>query len=347
MSVWAPAGRSARYLTPRFLQFTQLIVSPLIRKASSIEAIEKRNHLFSLEKKRQQESVGRIEKIEVRYLGTPKDVTMFMNKDISTPFDCARHLSLNLVQRSALALIDGSIVWDMQRPLTHSCSLELLNFMINDPTKVNTAFWRTCSFALGATAAKAFKNNFEVKLHSFPTPDVRSGSFVYDVELCSLSDWEPSQQDLKVLSGEFIRLTQSDTPIERLSVSRDLAQLMFEDNEHKSRQIPDIAQKNEGQVTLYRAGNHIDISKGPMIGNLNLIGRVTIAAIHKLSGILDDKNLTLHRFQGVALPVGIIINHMAYNILEERAKKMNPAKSPFEPFYSEVDDSQSYNQAIA
>ncbi|XP_026477132.1 uncharacterized protein LOC113383095 [Ctenocephalides felis] len=45
------------------------------RSLSSLEAKERRNELFSLEKKRQRENVGRIEKIEVRYLRTPEDVT--------------------------------------------------------------------------------------------------------------------------------------------------------------------------------------------------------------------------------------------------------------------------------
>lgn len=57
---------------------------------STKEALERRNHLFSLEKKRQVENVGRIEKIEVQYKGVPKDVSLIMNKDLSTPYECAR-----------------------------------------------------------------------------------------------------------------------------------------------------------------------------------------------------------------------------------------------------------------
>jgi large subunit ribosomal protein L39 len=46
--------------------------------------------LFNKEKKRQNENVGRIEKIEVQYTGTPEDATLIMNKGISTPFNCAQ-----------------------------------------------------------------------------------------------------------------------------------------------------------------------------------------------------------------------------------------------------------------
>lgn len=59
--------------------------------ASSKEDFRKyQNELFDLEKKRQQDAVGRIEKIEVRYLGVPEDTTLIMNKNLSTPFDCAQ-----------------------------------------------------------------------------------------------------------------------------------------------------------------------------------------------------------------------------------------------------------------
>ena len=49
-----------------------------------------RSALFTTEQKRQMENVGRLEKIEVRYLGVPKDETFLLNKDVSTPFDIAR-----------------------------------------------------------------------------------------------------------------------------------------------------------------------------------------------------------------------------------------------------------------
>lgn len=49
-----------------------------------------RSELFSLEKRKQEEKVGRIEKIEIRYLGLPNDTTLVMNKGLSTPYNCAQ-----------------------------------------------------------------------------------------------------------------------------------------------------------------------------------------------------------------------------------------------------------------
>jgi len=48
------------------------------------------NNLFDKEQKRQREAVGRIEKIVVKYNGVPENVTLSMNKGISTPYHCAK-----------------------------------------------------------------------------------------------------------------------------------------------------------------------------------------------------------------------------------------------------------------
>ncbi|XP_028174618.1 large ribosomal subunit protein mL39 [Ostrinia nubilalis] len=302
-------------------------ILPLSRFLSTQEAIERRNHLFTLEKKRQIGKVGRIEKIEVKYKGVPNDCTLVMNKNLSTPYDCARHLSEWHVESSALALLDGSVYWDMHKPLTENCTLELQNFTVAEPQQVNKAFWRTCSLLLGACATVAFKESVPVHLHSFPGPDIRSGSFIYDIDLPSLPDWKPTSQELYTLSAEFIKLVRANSPLERLEVGEDLALEMFRDNEHKTKQIPSIA-KNNGKVTLYRAGNHVDISKGPMISSTAQVGRVTVTSVHKLTGSQDSEVKQLYRFQGVALPTNVILNHFAYSILTERAKKLNPARSP-------------------
>nr|CAD7577915.1 unnamed protein product [Timema californicum] len=143
---------------------------------------KRRNDLFSQEKSRQHENVGRVEKIEVHYAGKPEDVTLVMNKDISTPFNCAQHMSEMLMRRSALALVDKTL-WDMHRPLESGCQLELLHFKDPDPYHVNKAFWRTCSFLLGAVAEKIFKDNVSVQLHSFPSPNVKELKVLLDFNM--------------------------------------------------------------------------------------------------------------------------------------------------------------------
>lgn len=118
----------------------------------------------------------------------------------------------------------------------------------------------------------------------------------------------------------MIKLAARELNIERLDVKESLAMEMFADNPYKKQQIPDIANSFEDcNVTLYRVGSHIDISRGPMVANTRFLGRCTISAIHEVGK--EDK-LGIYRVQGVALPAETIINHFAYGILENRSKKL-------------------------
>lgn len=170
--------------------------------------------------------MGRIQKIEVKYQSVEDEVAMVMNRNISTPYDCAKHISESVAKMSAIALVDGH-VWDMHRPFTGDCELELMTMQSPRLGAVNDAFWRTCSLILGAMADSAFKDRVDMHLHSFPRPTIRSGSFIYDV-FVDLADWRPSESELRAMSALFIKLTNCESPLERLQVPRSIALDMFQ-----------------------------------------------------------------------------------------------------------------------
>jgi hypothetical protein len=95
-------------------------------------------------------AVGRIEKIEVRVrnIGPNDDMTLLMNRSLSTPFHCAQHVGQLFVERSVYAKVDNQL-WDMNRPLQSDCELTLHHFREEDSTQANRVFWRSCSFLLG------------------------------------------------------------------------------------------------------------------------------------------------------------------------------------------------------
>lgn len=207
----------------------------------------------------------------------------------------------------------------MHRPLQNSGTLQLLNFTMNNPSAVNKVYWRSCSFLLGAVMQRTFKESSGLFLHSFPPPSVRSGSFVHDIALND-SNWQPSYQDFHTLSVEMIKLASEAKKFERLEVSHEIALEIFRENPFKREQLPSISNKNNGVVTLYRVGDHIDISKGPMIASTSFFERCKIASAHKISSTSDSCNL--YRVQGVALPSDFKIGSFAFNVLVDRAKKL-------------------------
>lgn len=193
---------------------------------SKAEARKRRSQLFDEEKRRQRSELGRIEKIEVKYKSAADEVVMAMNRNISTPHDCAKHISEGVAKMSAIASVDGN-VWDMHRPFTGDCELQLVTMQSPSMRTVNHAFWRTCSFILGAVADNAFKDNVNVHLHSFPIPMITSGSFTYDVFI-DLPDWRPTDSELRAMSALFVKLSNNELPLERLEVPGSIALDIFQ-----------------------------------------------------------------------------------------------------------------------
>ena len=133
---------------------------------------------------------------------------------------------------------------------------------------------------------------------SFPAPNVASGSFVADLDLglTEPHSWNPTKEELMVISAQIHRLAEQELPFQRLTVHTDVALAMFEENPYKTEQIPNIADER-GRLTVYKVanvnditdnvcaqvGDHVDISKGPMVGDTSFVGRrCTIPVAHQI-----------------------------------------------------------------
>ena len=186
------------------------------------------------------------------------------------------------------------------RPLEEDCTVELLHFHSEDPFQVNRAFWRSCSFLLGAAVERSFRDDLVVQQYSFPPPNVASGSFVADIDLGLQHDWEPSREEMMVFSAQMHRMAERKLPFQRLTVDAKFAEEMFEENQYKLSQLPSIAgASGDGHsVTLYKVGDHVDISAGPMVGDSSFLGRrCTVPVAHKIA----HNDMKVYRYGGGSL----------------------------------------------
>lgn len=170
---------------------------------------------------------------------------------------------------------------------------------------------------LGAALSKVFKDKVNIQLHSFPSPNVKSGSFLYDISL-NHQDWKPNKEELRTISAEMVKMAANDLKFERLEVIHDLAFEIFKDCPFKREQLPSISK--DGSVIIYRVGDHIDISRGPMMSSTALLGRCTVGSVFKIADI--NQTDSFYRVQGVALPNEIVVNHYVFSILEDRIKEL-------------------------
>ncbi|XP_029524275.1 39S ribosomal protein L39, mitochondrial [Oncorhynchus nerka] len=290
-------------------------------RLSAAEVRGQRSAVFSREQARQRSLYPRTEKIEVT-LQIPglQGTLLVMNKGLSTPHSCARHLTEWYVTSSALALVDGK-PWSLHQPLTQSCSLSLLTFKDTDPLLVNQAYWRSCAALLGQVLQDAFKEDFSVELLRLPEVLVTSGAFCCDVVLDpQLDSWSPSEESLRSLTRGAQQLIHRDLPWEPLEVAPPVALEVFSHSRCKQEEVEEkSAQSPKGTVILYRCGDHVLLSGGPLVARTGLCSQYEVTAIHPLG----EGKWGLHRrAQGLSLPLQQQAHHTVWRKLRSRAEKL-------------------------
>ncbi|XP_001374495.4 39S ribosomal protein L39, mitochondrial [Monodelphis domestica] len=316
----AMAGRSVGRLRLPWSGAKFIATAPSFQ-LSATEITKMRNELFNREKKRQLSLNPRTEKIEVKHVGkTDPGVTFVMNKNHSTPYNCAMHLSEWYCTKSILALVDGQ-PWDMNKPLTKSCEIKFLTFKDEDPEEVNKAYWRSCAMMMGCVIEKAFKDEYTVTLVRVPEIPVIAGAFCYDVILDKrLDEWIPTPEDLRSFTKDAHVLINRDLPFETLDIEAKLALEIFQHNKYKAQFIEEKASENpERLIQLHRFGDFVDVSEGPLISRTSICFQYEVSAVHHLPGAQLDH---LRRFQGLSLPVHLRAHHTIWHKLLERSRKI-------------------------
>ncbi|XP_038065132.1 39S ribosomal protein L39, mitochondrial-like isoform X2 [Patiria miniata] len=273
--------------------------------AASTAITPRQNEIFNQEKERQLSLIKRIEKIEVDHIGADEPCKLAMNKYLSTPYNVAMHLNQRYMDRSAIAMVNGK-PWHMLQPLTEDCELRFITLKDDDVTEVNQAFWKSCSLMMAAVLQSAFKDDIPVELARAPDIPITTGCFAYDVNLPF--KWQPTREELICLNRQAFMMADRKVNFERLEVSREVANRIFEDNAYKKHQVEHT---EADRVVLFRLGDFVDITDGPLITNTGFMGP------HRYVFTCNK----LLRFQGVAVPSEFRVHHTTWSILEERARK--------------------------
>ncbi|KAJ8004241.1 hypothetical protein DPEC_G00156770 [Dallia pectoralis] len=299
----------------------QFASSSVAGRPSSAVVRGQRSAVFSREQARQRALYPRTEKIEVSLDGPGLHGSLLiMNKGVSTPYSCARHLTEWHVNSSALALVDGEL-WPLHKPLIQSCSLSLLSFKDIDPFLVNQAYWRSCAALLGQVLQDAFKDDYSVELLEIPEIPVLSGAFCCDVVLDpQLDAWTPSQESMSSLTRGAQQLIHQDLPWESLEVTPSVALEVFSHSSCKLQEVEEKAAKSpKGTVTLYRCGDHVLLSGGPLVARTGLCSQYEVTAVHNLG---EGPWGLRRRAQGLSLPFMLEAHHTVWRKLRSRASKL-------------------------
>lgn len=234
----------------------------------------------------------------------------------SCPSDIAKQLGPKSWTDSLVIAKVNGVLWDLDRPLEDSCSLELLSF---DEEEGRQVFWHSSAHILGEAVERLYGG------HLCYGPPIENG-FYYDVFMCGCdSDNEKNELLSSVSTSHFGTIESSmksicneKQPFERLELSKDELLQMFSYNQFKVRILKDKIK--EEKTTVYRCGTLIDLCRGPHVrhtGNVKAF-KVTKSSSAYWEGKSDAE--TLQRIYGISFPDSKLLREWQ-RFQEEAAKR--------------------------
>ncbi|RIA88127.1 mitochondrial threonyl-tRNA synthetase [Glomus cerebriforme] len=300
----------------------------LYRKISTGN-VHRRLLIWEAEKKRQEDrlNVKTQNTIDITLMdGTVKQGIA----GVTTPLECVKGISHELSNNSIMALINSHEPYDMNRPLTNSCTLQFLPFEPNDST-TKDVFWHSTSHVLGL----ALETKYGDDILLCDGPSLKQGGFFYEFLLKKRSDQtnnglaqiskidqlheiiaqlirspeirkEPfDSEELREILKIMNERVSQNYPFEHLVVTKDIAYDLFSNNPFKLYYLSEIPE-NE-QITIYKCGSFIDLCRGPHIPHTGHIGAIDLlkcANVYWTPDLDNDKNSpqSIVRIYGISFP---------------------------------------------
>jgi threonyl-tRNA synthetase len=226
----------------------------------------------------------------------------------TTPGEVARGIAKSVFENNFIARVDGEL-WDFERVLEKSCSLEFLNFEDDDAKMV---YWHSSAHVLGECSERRWGCDLCIG------PPLEEGGFYYEMRLPEAA--AVLEADHKPLENIATKAIKEKQVFERLEVTKDNLLKLFEYNKYKQHIIKDKIPDGTS-TTIYRNGPFIDLCRGPHIPHT---GRIKTFKVMKNSAsyfLGDAANDSLQRIYGISFPDKKLMDeHLHY--LEEAKKRV-------------------------
>lgn len=199
-----------------------------------------------------------------------------------TGLEIAQSISEGLARAALAVEIDGKLT-DLDHPIKEDSSIKIITFK----DKIGVEIFRHSTAHLLAAAVT------ELFPFAKPTigPAVEEG-FYYDF------DHPPFKpEDVDKIEKKMKELVDKKIPFKRELISKNEALTLFKDNEFKLEIIKEL---EDGQISIYRTGEFVDLCRGPHVPDT---GKIKAFKITKIAGAYwraDAKNKQLQRVYGIS-----------------------------------------------
>uniref|UniRef100_A0A8C7M8C9 threonine--tRNA ligase n=1 Tax=Oncorhynchus kisutch TaxID=8019 RepID=A0A8C7M8C9_ONCKI len=200
---------------------------------------------------------------------------------VTTPYQLACGISQGLADNAVISQVNGDL-WDLDRPLEKSCSLEILRFDNDDAQAV---YWHSSAHILGEAMERFYGGCLCYG------PPIENG-FYYDMGV--------SSTEFEYLEALCKSVVKEKQPFERLEVSKETLLKMFKYNKFKCRILNEKV--TTPTTTVYRCGPLIDLCRGPHVRHT---GKIKALKIYKNSSTYWEGRSdmeTLQRIYGISFP---------------------------------------------
>ena len=221
-------------------------------------------------------------------------------------YDIAMSISPRLA-KEALGVKVNNDIWDLTRPIQEDSKISILKW--DDPAG-KMVFWHS-SAHLMAEAIESVYPGTKCGIG----PPIENG-FYYDVDS---GEKEITQADLEKLERKMKELQSEKSSYVREDISKKDALSLFskKDDEYKQELISDL---EDGDITLYKHGNFVDLCKGPHLPNTSYIKAVKLFSIAGAYWRGDESRKQLTRIYGITFPKQKMLEeHLV--MLEEAQKR--------------------------
>ncbi|TLS36984.1 threonine--tRNA ligase [Pseudalkalibacillus caeni] len=224
----------------------------------------------------------------------------------TTVAEIAQFISPSLRKKAVAGKVDGVLV-DLQKGIEKDASVEIV---LNDSEAGVEIARHTAAHIL----AQAVKRSYgKVK---FGVGPVIENGFYYDMDLKE----SLSLEDLAKIEKEMEKIVQENLPIERIVVSREKAQEIFEEiGDHLKLELLNDIPENE-VVSIYKQGEFFDLCRGPHLPRTGMLKAIKLMNVSGAYWRGNSDNQMLQRIYGVAFANKKDLNdHLQF--LEEAKKR--------------------------
>ena len=189
-------------------------------------------------------------------------------------------------KNKALAYKENDGEFDMNSPINKEGEISIIMPEDKDGFAIMN---HSCSHLM----AQAIKHLYPKALFGFG-PSIEEG-FYYDIDF---GDEVISDASFKAIEEEMKKLSKENIPFKREDVSKEEALELFKDNPYKVEHIKEL----EGQISIYRQGDFIDLCKGPHVPSTSYLKHFKLLSLAGAYWRGDSKNKQLTRIYATCWP---------------------------------------------